>query len=401
MANALPLKGVRIIAVEQYGAGPYGSMYLADLGAEVIKIENPNTGGDVSRANGPFFLGDGDSEFFQTFNANKKSVAIDLKVPGGRAVFERLVASADAVLNNLRGDQPKKLGLDFATLKAVKPSIVCAHLSAYGRDNERADWPGYDYLMQAEAGYCYLTGEPDAPPARFGLSVVDFMTGMTMSIGLLAGIVGAARTGEGRDIDVSLFDVALHQLSYPATWYLNNGQGTERMSRGAHPTTVPAQMYKAKDGWVFVLCMIDKFWKALCLGLSRPELADDARFLTIPMRRENREILTPILDAEFQRHTPDEWMQKLGGIIPIAPLYNMKQGLDNPYVQKVGMIQTLAHPANPALKRLANPIKVDGQRLAAKVGGSMGADTRAVLESVGYSSDELAALAKNGAVFGV
>jgi crotonobetainyl-CoA:carnitine CoA-transferase CaiB-like acyl-CoA transferase len=130
-------------------------------------------------------------------------------------------------------------------------------------------------------------------------------------------------------------------------------------------------------------------------------LAEDVRFLTIPLRRENRELLTPILDAEFQRHTPDEWMQKLGGVIPIAPLYNMKQGLDNPYVQKVGMIQTLAHPANPALKRLANPIKVDGQRLAAKVGGAMGADTRAVLESVGYSHDELAVLTKNGAVFGV
>jgi crotonobetainyl-CoA:carnitine CoA-transferase CaiB-like acyl-CoA transferase len=183
--NALPLEGIRIIAVEQYGAGPYGSMYLADLGAEVIKIENHATGGDVSRANGPYFLGNEDSEFFQTFNANKKSFALDLKAPGGRAVFERLVANSDAVLNNLRGDQPKKLGLDFLTLSKIKPSIVCAHLSAYGRDNDRTDWPGYDYLMQAEAGFCMLTGEPDGPPARFGLSVVDFMTGMTMSIAML------------------------------------------------------------------------------------------------------------------------------------------------------------------------------------------------------------------------
>jgi crotonobetainyl-CoA:carnitine CoA-transferase CaiB-like acyl-CoA transferase len=198
----LPLAGIRIVAVEQYGAGPYGSMYLADLGAEVIKIENPTTGGDVSRANGPFFLGEGDSEFFQTFNANKKSLALDLKAPGGRAVFEKLVANSDAVLNNLRGDQPKKLGLDYLTLSKVKPSIVCAHLSAYGRDNDRTDWPGYDYLMQAEAGFCMLTGEPDGLPARFGLSVVDFMTGMTMSIALLAGVVGALKSGNGRDVDV-------------------------------------------------------------------------------------------------------------------------------------------------------------------------------------------------------
>jgi crotonobetainyl-CoA:carnitine CoA-transferase CaiB-like acyl-CoA transferase len=384
MSQTLPLHGIRIIAVEQYGAGPYGSAYLADLGAEVIKIENHNAGGDVSRANGPFFLGEGDSEFFQTFNANKKSVTLDLKGPGARGVFEKLVASSDAVLNNLRGDQPTKLGLDYESLRAVKPSIVCAHLSAYGRDNDRADWPGYDYLMQAEAGFCLLTGEPDGPPARFGLSVVDFMTGMTMSIALLAGVIGALRTGRGRDVDVSLFDVALHQLSYPATWYLNNGHVTQRMPRGAHPATVPAQMYKAKGGHVFVLCMIDKFWRALCEGLGVPALADDPRFATIPLRRKNRDALTPILDAQFEKHTPDEWMQRLGGVIPIAPVYDMAQGLDNPYVAAVGMIQSLSHPVRPALRRLANPIKVDGARLAARPAPAMGADTEPVLKSLGY-----------------
>jgi crotonobetainyl-CoA:carnitine CoA-transferase CaiB-like acyl-CoA transferase len=392
MTQTLPLQGIRIIAVEQYGAGPYGSSYLADLGAEVIKIENHNAGGDVSRANGPFFLGEGDSEFFQTFNANKKSFTLDLKAPGGREVFEKLVASADALLNNLRGDQPAKLGLDYKTLKAVKPSIVCAHLSAYGRDNDRADWPGYDYLMQAEAGFCLLTGEPDGPPARFGLSVVDFMTGMTMSIALLSGVIGALKTGRGRDVDVSLFDVALHQLSYPATWYLNNAHITQRMPRGAHPATVPAQMYKAKGGHVFVLCMIDKFWRALCVGLGIPALADDPRFDSIPHRRENREALTPILDAQFEKHTPDEWMQKLGGVIPIAPVYNMAQGLDNPYVAQVGMIQTLNHPANPALRRLANPIKVDGARVPAKPAPPMGADTEPLLKALGYDEAGIAKL---------
>ena len=394
----LPLAGIRIIAVEQYGAGPYGSAYLADLGAEVIKIENPNTGGDVSRANGPYFLGEGDSEFFQTFNANKKSFALDLKAPGGRAVFEKLIQTADAVLNNLRGDQPAKLGIDFAALGKLKPSIVCAHLSAYGRDNDRTDWPGYDYLMQAEAGFCMLTGEPDGPPARFGLSVVDFMTGMTMSIALLAGVIGALKSGRGRDVDVSLFDVALHQLSYPATWYLNNGHVTERMPRSAHPATVPAQMYRAKGGHVFVLCMIDKFWRALCAGLGRATLADDPRFDSIPNRRVNRDALTPILDAEFEKHTPDEWMQKLGGVIPIAPVYDMARGLDNPYVAQVGMIQTLAHPANPALRRLANPIKVNGERLPAIPAKSMGADTATLLAELGFSADEIVGLKRSRAI---
>ena len=245
--NTLPLQGLRILAVEQYGAGPYGSMHLADLGAEVIKIESP-PGGDVSRGTGPYFLGEGDSLFFQTFNLNKRSLRLDLKAAEGREVFERLVGTADAVLNNLRGDQPVKLGLDYARLGKLNPKVVCAHLSAYGRDNERAAWPGYDYLMQAEAGFMALTGEPDAPPARFGLSMVDFMTGTTMSLGLLAAVIGAMRTGLGRDVDVSLFDVALHQLSYPASWYLNQQHETTRLPRSAHPSTVPCQVYKTADG---------------------------------------------------------------------------------------------------------------------------------------------------------
>ena len=155
-----PLSGVRVLTLENFGAGPFGSMYLADLGAEVIKIENRATGGDASRGMGPYFLGEHDSQYFQTFNLNKKSATLNLKHPLGRAAFHRLVASADAVMNNLRGDQPALLGLRHDDLNAINPRIVCAHLSAYGLDNERYDWPGYDYLMQAEAGYLHLTGEP-------------------------------------------------------------------------------------------------------------------------------------------------------------------------------------------------------------------------------------------------
>ncbi|MEM9705264.1 MAG: CoA transferase, partial [Pseudomonadota bacterium] len=151
------LEGVRVLAVEQYGAGPYGSMLLAELGAEVIKIEAPSMGGDVSRSVGPYFLGEGDSQFFQTFSRNKKSVALEIKTEKGRTEFEKLVKSADAVINNLRGDQPTKLRITFPDLRDINPRIVCAHLSAYGRDNERAAWPGYDYLMQAEAGFMSVT----------------------------------------------------------------------------------------------------------------------------------------------------------------------------------------------------------------------------------------------------
>jgi len=368
----LPLKGLRILAVEQYGAGPYGSMHLADLGAEVIKIESP-PGGDVSRATGPYFLGEGDSQFFQTFNLGKRSLCLDLKSADGRAAFEQLVATADAVLNNLRGDQPAKLGLDYASLGKVNPKVVCAHLSAYGRDNERAAWPGYDYLMQAEAGFMSLTGEPDAPPARFGLSMVDFMTGTTMAMGLLAAVIGAMRTGQGRDVDVSLFDVALHQLSYPATWYLNNGHRTGRLERSAHPSTVPCQVYRTADGWVMVMCMLEKFWQVFVEGIGNPAWAAEPRFANFAERRKVRQELTGLVDAVLQTQTTAHWIDKFAGRIPIAPVLDIAQALDNPYVREVDMLQDVAHPLGTQ-RMLRNPIKLDGQRLSGTAAPALDAD---------------------------
>lgn len=386
----LPLQGLRILAVEQYGAGPYGSMHLADLGAEVIKIESP-PGGDVSRATGPYFLGEGDSLFFQTFNLNKRSLRLDLKAAEGREVFEKLVASADAVLNNLRGDQPGKLGLDYATLSKLNPKIVCAHLSAYGRDNERAAWPGYDYLMQAEAGFMALTGEPDAPPARFGLSMVDFMTGTTLSMGMLAAIIGAMRTGQGRDVDVSLFDVALHQLSYPATWYLNEGHRTERLSRSAHPSTVPCQVYRTADGWVMVMCMLEKFWQIFVEGIGNPAWAAEPRFANFASRRDVREELTVLVDAILSTQPSAHWTQLFAGRIPIAPVLDIAQALDNPYVRDVDMLQDVEH-AKGTQRLLRNPIKLDGQRLSGAACPPLNADADALLRELGYNDADRARL---------
>lgn len=386
----LPLQGLRILAVEQYGAGPYGSMHLADLGAEVIKIESP-PGGDISRATGPYFLGEGDSLFFQTFNLNKRSLRLDLKAAEGREVFEKLVTSADAVLNNLRGDQPAKLGLDYGRLSKLNPKIVCAHLSAYGRDNERAAWPGYDYLMQAEAGFMALTGEPDAPPARFGLSMVDFMTGTTMAMGLLAAIIGAMRTGEGRDVDVSLFDVALHQLSYPATWYLNEGHRTERLPRSAHPSTVPCQVYRTADGWVMVMCMLEKFWQTFVEGIGNPAWASESRFSNFAARRDVREELTVLVDDILTTQPTAYWTQKFAGRIPIAPVLDIAQALDNPYVRDVDMLQEVAHPQG-SQRLLRNPIKLDGQRLSGDACPPLNTDADALLRELGYNDADRARL---------
>jgi len=389
MSLANPLAGIRVLTFEGFGAGPYGSMHLADLGAEVIKIENRAQGGDASRGMGPYFLGEHDSHYFQTFNLNKKSCALDLKHPLGLKAFRRLAATADAILNNLRGDQPEKLGLTYSALQSVNPRIVCAHLSAYGRDNERKSWPGYDYLMQAEAGFFHLTGEPDTPPTRVGLSMIDFMTGVTTSLALTSALLSVQRTGVGGDIDVSLFDVALHQLSYPGSWYLNERQLTTRQPRSAHPSAVPVQLYKTQDSWIFLMCMTDKFWQELVKALASSDLEADPRFTTQALRRRNREALTPLLDAALSRDTTANWIRKLGGRIPAAPVHDMAGALENPFLERTGMIRNTPHPQRNDFRTLANPIKLDGQRLASKVCSALGADTDELLREIGLTEQEL------------
>ncbi|WP_226702849.1 CaiB/BaiF CoA transferase family protein [Microbulbifer elongatus] len=393
METTKPLAGIRVIAVEQYGAGPFGSMQLADMGAEVIKIENPATGGDIARQSGPYFLGDNDSDFFQTFNRNKKSLTLDLKSSAGRQVFERLVKSADVVMNNLRGDQPAKLGLDYDSLGAIKPEIICGHLSAYGRDNDRVNWPGYDYLMQAEAGFMDLTGEPGAPPARFGLSMVDFMSGVTLAMGVLGALVGVLRGGRGRDVDVNLFDVAITQLTYPATWYLNRGHETERVSRSGHPSTVPCQTYRTADGWLFVMAMTEKFWHILVEGLGRKDLLADSRFATVAERRAHREQLTEILDVEFAHHSTNYWLERFAGRLPVAPVNRFAQAMDNPWLAQTGMLQPMPHVDNSQFRVLASPLKFDGNRPPGSGCSRLGEDTGDLLEGLGYSVADIESLA--------
>jgi crotonobetainyl-CoA:carnitine CoA-transferase CaiB-like acyl-CoA transferase len=377
-----PLAGVRILAVEQYGAGPYGTQLLAELGAEVVKIEAPSMGGDISRATGPYFLGEGDSQFFQTFSRSKRSVALELKTPEGRAAFEALVRAADAVVDNLRGDQPAKLGLTYEALKAINPRIVTGHLSAYGRGNSRESWPGYDYLMQAEAGFMSLTGEPDAPPTRFGLSMVDFMTGAVWALGIVSGVLSARATGEGCEIDVSLFDVALHQTSYPAVWSMNEGHDVGRLPRGAHPSITPSQLVRTADGWGLLMCQTEKFWRIFCGLVERPDLAADPRFMDIPHRRRHIVELTDALDAVFLTQPTDHWQALFAGQVPFAPVRNLAEALANPFVAEVGMRDVVEHPDRPGgLQMLACPIRVNGERAAPMRAPKLGEHTDAYLEA--------------------
>ncbi len=375
-----PLEGMRVVTVEQFGAAPYGTMLLAELGAEVIKVENAETGGDPSRSVGPHMLGPADSQYFQAWNLGKRSVTLDIKSPEGRRQLEALVRTADAVVNNLRGNLPAKLGLDYPTLKQVNPSVVCLHISAYGRDNERASWPGYDYLMQAEVGLMSLTGEPDGPPARVGASLVDTMTGMVGMIGLLSAVLRARQTGIGCDVDTCLFDVAMHQLSYPAMWYLNEGDASRRLPRSSHLSLVPVQTFPTADGWIFVMCMTEKFWRSLCDAIGRPDLPEDPRFVDFPARLENRDALTAVLDAELRKAPTEHWLEVLGGLLPVAPVYELPEALDNGFVRRAnGMVRSVPHPARPEMKVLANPLKINGVRPEQSACAPLGADNATLL----------------------
>lgn len=397
----LPLAGIRVLAIEQYGAGPYATMHMADLGAEVIKIESPARegvpAGDMSRQSGPFFLGEQDSQFFQSFNRNKRSISLEIRHPQGREAFLKLVATADAVVNNLRGDQPARLAVTYDDLKTVNPRVVCGHLSGYGRTGSRANWPAYDYLAQAEAGYLDITGEPGTPPARMGLSMIDYMGGVTAAFAVTSALLGAWRSGTGCDVDVSLYDVAMHQLTYPATWYLNEGHVTERKPRSGHPSVVPCELIPTADGWVFVMCITARFWTLLCERIGHPELATDPRFKGFAERRANRQALIDILDPIFRTQTTAQWMGVLAGTVPAAPVLTLPQALDNPYLAETGGILTLNHPARPGgLRMIASPVRVDGERPGATPGPACGADTEAVLGEVGVSAGDLADLRRSG-----
>ena len=396
---SLPLSGGRIVSVEQYGAGPFGTQHLADLGAEVIKIENFHDGGDIGRAVGPQFFGPGDSHFYEAFNRNKRSLGLDLKHPKGQEIFRKLVERSDAVFDNLRGDLPTKVGITYAQLANVNPKIVCVHLSAYGRSGSRASWPGYDYLMQAEAGYLSLTGEPDGPPARFGLSIVDLMTGTTAAMALLAGLVDAQATGRGRDLDVSLFDVALHNLAYVATWYLNGGIVTNREPRSSHPSLTPSQLCRTKDGWLFIMCNKEKFWTALAEAVGKPEWATDPEYSTFAARLKNRQQVTQELDAVLTTATTAEWISRLGGKVPIAPVYDVQQALENPFVAEQQLVLDFQHPEHGKIRGVASPVRLENSAvLPTRAAPRLGEDTDALLEELGYAPNMIAALREQMAV---
>jgi crotonobetainyl-CoA:carnitine CoA-transferase CaiB-like acyl-CoA transferase len=391
-----PLAGVRVLAIEQFGAGPFGTLFLADLGADVIKVEDPASGGDVGRYIPPGQQGT-DSLYFEAFNRSKRSIALDLKSEAGRGVFERLVAGADAVFSNLRGDQPERLGLTYERLAPVNPRIVCVALTGYGRQGGDALLPGYDALVQAQTGWAALTGGPDDPPTKSGLSLADYVCGITAMLGLLAAIIDARVSGRGRDVDVSLYDSALSMLSYPATWFLSSGYPARRQPMSAHPSVVPFQFFATADGHLAIAAAKEKFFPALVRAMDLPELADDPRFATFADRDLNRGVLLARLSARFAERTTGEWMAQLKGLVPVAPVRDLSEALDLDELRDRDMLAEYEHPLFGTVRSVGPPLKLSDHEPVHRPGPALGADTDELLAELGFDEGDVRELRARGA----
>lgn len=362
----LPLADLRVIAVEQFGAGPFATLQLADLGAEVIKIEDPSVGGDVGRYVPPYAEGES-SLFFESFNRNKQSVALDLRSVDGRRAFEELVRGADAVFSNLRGDLPAKLRLRYGDLAEVNPAIVCVSLSGFGTTGPRAEQGAYDATIQALAGWMSVTGGPDEPPTKSGLSLVDFSAGYVAAIALLAAVWRARREGTGCDVDLSLFETALSLLTYMGTWTASRGWEPQRLADSSHQTVIPFQTFPAKDGLLVVACAKEALWRKLCAALGEPELADDERFASFKARRQNREAVTVRLKEVFGRRSVADWIEVLTAAgVPCAPVNDVASALADAQAEARGSVVEYEHPTLGTVRTTASPFGAELTREPAR-----------------------------------
>lgn len=393
-----PLEDVRIIALEQYGAGPSGSVHLADLGAQVIRIEDPRTGGDIGRYVPPYAAGE-ESLFFETFNRNKQSLSLDISTPAGREVFEDLVRGSDAVWSNLRGDVPTTIGIRYADLAHLNPAIVCCSLTGFGMTGPRAAEPGYDYVLQGIAGWMRLTGDPDGPPTKTGLSLVDFSSGFVAALSLLAGLHAARRDGVGGDCDVSLHDTALSLLTYPATWALTAGYEPVRTVDSAHPSLVPFQAFAASDGWLVVGCAKEKFWQRLVAVLGRPDLGDDERFAGFTARDVHRAQLLPVLKAEFAKHPVDHWLGLLAAAgVPSSPINDVHQALADPQAAAPGLLVETEHPHWGTGRQVGSPVRFGDQPIEHRRAPHRNEHQHEITAGLlGYSAQRIAELTAAGA----
>lgn len=375
-----PLRGVRVLDLTHFIAGPYGTQYLADLGADVIKIESPD-GGDLGRGAGTDFV-EGESVHFWAVNKNKRSVVLDLKDERGRDIFLRLVDHADVVFDNFRPGVLERLELDAPRLMERNPRLICTSVSAFGQDGPKRDQPGYDLSIQAMSGVMSLTGQPDGEPVRCGVPIGDLVGGMVGAMGTLAALHERDRTGKGQRIDVSLLDSQVSLLMYWATIFMATGHVEGRVGSG-HPTIVPYGLFPTKDSFLVVAVFGDRFFRVLCETLGLTDLVADERFRTNPGRvRHREEVLAPIR-AAFAGRTNAEWIAILHEAgIPCAPVNDISQVVVDEQVRHREMIVEVEHPKAGTIGLLGNPIKTESRRTTILPPPMFGEHTREVLSDL-------------------
>ena len=396
------MQGVRILEMSQAIAGPMATRTLGDLGAEIIKVEQPGVG-DMSRRIGPHFLG-GESAYYLNFNRNKKSVTIDLRTPEGREVCRRLVAVSDVVLEAFRPSVLERLGIGYESLQAVNPSIIACSLSAFGQEGPYRERPGFDGIVQAMGGGMSVTGNPGQPPVFMGFPVGDMVGGYVAALSIASALYGRRVTGEGRRLDISLLDVQIALQAHLGQFYLVSGEVPQPIG-SSHPSNLPVGAYQCADGkYVQVHCASQEFaMKTLRMMACEIEalrgMDEDLRFTTAPSRIENREALEEALTAGFMTKPRAEWEQLLLKYdVPGGPVNDIGEALADPQVQLRDMVVEIDHPVAGAYRTAGNPIKTGSPDSFAPP-PTLGQDTEAVLTGLlGYSGAEVAALREAGAV---
>jgi crotonobetainyl-CoA:carnitine CoA-transferase CaiB-like acyl-CoA transferase len=391
-----PLSGLRIADLSRVLAGPYATQRLADLGAEVIKVERPGQG-DETRTWGPPFQA-GQASYFLSVNRGKRSIALDLQSPDGREVALDLCSASDVVIHNFRPGVMERLGLGHADIASVNPKIVSCRITGFGVGREPAERPGYDLLVQAESGLMDVTGFPDGPPTRVGVAVIDVLTGLEAATAILAALAGRERTGTGCEIDVSLLDSALSGLVNVAQGAIATGQDPKRQG-GGHPSIVPYQLFEAADGRIVVTASNDGLWLKLCEAIDRPDLSADKRFLTNPGRVANREILVPILEQLFASQTADTWVERLQlAGVPAGRVRGVRSALDT--AEATGRRATIELGIDQdEVELIAPPALFDGEALHANLRPpKLGEHTDEVLTELGRTAVQIAELRSSGTV---